>query len=68
MKTYTLSTDGHDLGQLPEVDGGNWDAMWDTLTRAAKATGKAGRWYLYSHEKGEDWETWQKLEHFIELH
>lgn len=66
--THTLSMDGHDLGELPEVGGNNWDAMWATLTNAAKATGKAGRWYLYCHTVTDDTDTWRRLDHFIEIH
>ena len=72
-KRFTLSRDGKDLGDLPWLEGNDWDYIWGTLTAAAKATGKTGRWYLYMES---DWwddpETHQfetrKLEHFIEFH
>lgn len=67
MKTYTLSQNGKDLGTVPEVSGGNWDRMWDTLTRFVKERGLKGRWYLYMHEVTEETDTWQNLKHFIEI-
>lgn len=67
-KYYTLSRDGHDLGIAPEVPAGDFGEVLRKLTEWLRIYGPAGKWFVYSHEKGEDWETYRKLDVFIEKH